>query len=75
MTTTIPTAHPSMRLSVPSVVIDDRCTACGACLVTCPERALAVQPLRPLVIDDRCTGCGACIEICPRGAISEVSRL
>ena len=70
-----PGTAPLVPLSMPSVVIDDRCTACGACLLTCPERALVVQPFRPLVIDDRCTGCGACIEICPRGAINEVSRL
>jgi len=55
----------------PTVVIDDRCTACGACLVTCPTRALRPAPKRPLVIDDRCTGCGACVEVCPRGAIWE----
>lgn len=54
-----------------TVTIDDRCTACGACLVTCPERALVPDPGRPAVVDRRCTGCGACIEICPRGAISD----
>lgn len=54
-----------------SVTIDGRCTACGACLATCPERALRPAPRRPLVVDDRCTACLACIEICPVGAISE----
>jgi ferredoxin len=56
---------------VPTVVIDDRCTACGACLATCPTRALRPAPKRPFVIDERCTGCGACVEVCPRGAIWE----
>ena len=54
-----------------SVRIDSSCTACGACLVTCPERALRRAPKRPDVLDDRCTGCGLCIEICPAGSISD----
>lgn len=57
-----------------TVRIDARCTACGACLATCPERALVRAPGRPAVLDDACTACGACIEICPAGAISEVAR-
>lgn len=55
-----------------SVVIDTRCTGCGACLVTCPERALVPAPGRPLVIDARCTTCLACVEVCPAGSISEI---
>ncbi len=54
-----------------TVVIDARCTACGLCLATCPERALRPAPRRPAVIDDRCTDCLACIEICPTDAITE----
>jgi ferredoxin len=53
-----------------TLVIDDRCTACGACIVTCPERALTPAPKRPDVNDVRCTLCLACIEVCPRDAIS-----
>ena len=55
-----------------TVAVDARCTACGLCLVTCPERALRPAPGRPLVVDARCTGCLACIEVCPRDAIREV---
>jgi ferredoxin len=55
-----------------TVVIDDRCTACGLCLITCPERALLIAPFRPAVVDARCTSCLACIEVCPRDAITEV---
>ena len=54
------------------VVAADRCTACGLCLVTCPERALLPAPGRPLVVDARCTGCLACVEVCPRDALDEV---
>ena len=57
-----------------TVVVDARCTACGLCLVTCPERALLRAPRRPAVVDARCTGCLACVEVCPRDAIREVRR-
>jgi Pyruvate/2-oxoacid:ferredoxin oxidoreductase delta subunit len=52
-----------------AVSIDERCTACGACLVTCPERALLRSARRPSVRTDRCTGCLECVEVCPRDAI------
>jgi ferredoxin len=55
-----------------SVAIDDRCTACGACLSTCPEHALLPAARRPVVVAERCSGCGECVEICPRGAITDV---
>jgi len=46
------------------------CTACGACLLTCPEHAFVVGV--PLRVDaDRCTGCGECVEVCPADALLE----
>jgi Pyruvate/2-oxoacid:ferredoxin oxidoreductase delta subunit len=56
-----------------TVVISADCTACGMCIVTCPENALRPAPGRPSVIDVRCTTCLACIEICPVDAIAEVA--
>jgi ferredoxin len=55
-----------------TVRVTDACTACGACLATCPEGALRRAPKRPAVLDAACTACWACIEICPAGAIVEV---
>jgi precorrin-8X/cobalt-precorrin-8 methylmutase len=52
-----------------TVTIDRTCVACGACLVTCPERALQPAPRRPAVIDSLCTDCLACLEVCPVDAI------
>jgi formate hydrogenlyase subunit 6/NADH:ubiquinone oxidoreductase subunit I len=57
-----------------TLVIDARCTACGLCLATCPERALQAAPRRPVLVVDRCTRCLACIEVCPVDAISEEGR-
>lgn len=55
------------------VAIDERCTACGACLLTCPEAALTPAPRRPAVLHGRCTGCLACIEVCPRDAVTPLT--
>jgi len=54
------------------VSIDDRCSACGACIVTCPEGALRPAPDLPVLLPARCSGCLACVEVCPTGAISPV---
>jgi len=48
------------------------CTACGACLLTCPAHAFVVGvPLQ--VRADRCTDCGECIEVCPVDAITRTA--
>ncbi|MDQ3988821.1 MAG: cobalamin biosynthesis protein [Actinomycetota bacterium] len=51
------------------LTISSACTACGACLLTCPEHALHPAPQRPLVISPRCSSCGECVEVCPTDAI------
>lgn len=53
-----------------TVAVAANCTACGACLVTCPTRALIPARHRPVVVDDRCTECLACLEVCPVDAIA-----
>lgn len=52
-----------------TVRITADCTACGACLVTCPTAALAAAPRRPAVHDPLCTDCLECVEVCPADAI------
>lgn len=55
----------------PVYVVTDDCTACGACLLTCPEHAIV--PSLPLQFRaDRCTDCGECVEVCPRDAIARL---
>jgi ferredoxin len=63
------------------IVVTAACRGCGACLLTCPERAIrpaeraagGAGPLAVLAL--RCTGCGECIEVCPADAISLTSDL
>ncbi len=56
-----------------TVRIVSTCTACGACLITCPTAALSPGRGRPDVADSACTDCLACIEVCPAGAISHLA--
>jgi len=57
------------------ITVTAACRGCGACLLTCPERAIrpAVRPAPgagPLaVLAAVCTGCGECVEVCPADAI------
>lgn len=55
------------------------CTACGACLPTCPERCIRVAPrgvgVPLLVLADACTGCGECTEVCPAEAVVPLAEL
>ena len=52
-----------------TVTITPACTACGACLITCPTAAVQPSPLRPTVDTAVCTDCLECVEVCPAGAI------
>jgi precorrin-8X/cobalt-precorrin-8 methylmutase len=52
-----------------TVTVAPICVACGACITTCPERALRPAPRRPAVVDELCTDCLACLEVCPVDAI------
>lgn len=55
-----------------SYAFTDGCTACGACLLTCPEHAIVVGiPLQ--VRADRCTSCGECVEVCPADAVLQLA--
>jgi len=50
--------------------IDERCTACGACIQTCPTKALMPAPKRPVLLQRLCNNCMYCLEVCPAGAIT-----
>ncbi|MDP8974889.1 MAG: 4Fe-4S binding protein [Actinomycetota bacterium] len=53
-----------------AVTVDGRCTGCGMCIATCPERALWPGAKRPVADVGVCTACLACVEVCPVDAIA-----
>ncbi|HEX2316506.1 MAG TPA: 4Fe-4S binding protein [Thermomonospora sp.] len=55
-----------------TTVVTERCQGCGACLLTCPERAIRPHGTPLTVLADRCTGCLECVEICPADAIDVI---
>jgi ferredoxin len=56
--------------------VTNTCAGCGACIKTCPEKAILPAPkayLSPLmVLEDRCTACAECAEVCPVSACVEI---
>jgi len=53
--------------------IDEKCTACGACLKACPHDAITGKKKETHVInDDKCQKCGICLETCKFEAINVI---
>lgn len=53
-----------------AIIINDECTACGACLDGCPAGAIVEG--EKYKVTDECTECLACVDTCPTGAIVQV---
>lgn len=51
-------------------IIEDKCTACGACVDVCPQDAITIDEVAT-IDQDACVECGACIDECPNDAIVE----
>lgn len=78
----VPQPAPTPAPAASAVLAAAGCTACGVCVRTCPEGALALGPLgavedgaesRTLLLSQAvasCSDCGACTAICPAGALT-----
>ncbi|MGE5575767.1 MAG: FAD-binding protein, partial [Syntrophothermus sp.] len=53
---------------MPILVSSDKCTACEACVSSCPFGAMQVVS-GAAAANESCTLCGACVDVCPVGAI------
>ena len=57
---------------MPAVVNQEKCTACGECIETCPLECISKQAdnaNKALVDAGSCSECGACVDSCPVSAI------
>jgi Na+-translocating ferredoxin:NAD+ oxidoreductase subunit B len=58
-----------------AVVVEEECTACGACEARCQMAAINVVESGVAVVNrDRCIGCGLCVTDCPTGAVKLVPK-
>ena len=52
----------------------EKCTGCGVCVESCPQKALSMKEGKPAVRRDACTLCGRCENVCPAGIREAVGR-
>jgi len=63
------------RLVAKPVIITDKCTQCGTCVISCPVEGKAINWLNsdktkaPVYDYSKCIRCYCCQEMCPEGAI------
>ena len=53
-----------------SVIVNDQCIGCGACVAECPASALELNVGSVSVIEGKCVESGACVAVCPVNALS-----
>ncbi len=58
-------------LSKDVVLIEEKCTSCGACVPHCPSGALVFdeETRRVVYLDEKCIACEVCVRICPYKAM------
>ncbi len=55
---------------MPAKVDDEKCTACEACVESCPSEAIVMAADKAAIEADKCVDCGVCVDECPVEAIS-----
>ncbi len=49
--------------------ITERCTGCGLCYASCPQKCIDVSQKPAVIHPENCLHCGNCFEVCPVGAV------
>jgi NAD-dependent dihydropyrimidine dehydrogenase PreA subunit/bacterioferritin-associated ferredoxin len=67
------------RITMVAEIVEDMCTGCNKCVLTCPTVAISMRPRRPdepgpgrniaVVAGDVCYNAQNCMELCPDDAI------
>lgn len=61
--------NPESQRPEPELVFyKDKCTACGRCVVHCPQKANEIRDGRLIFHREACTACGVCTDWCVAGA-------
>ncbi|MEM3402436.1 MAG: 4Fe-4S binding protein [Candidatus Hadarchaeales archaeon] len=53
-------------------VDEEKCTGCGACVVSCPAQAIEMKDegrRKIIYVNEKCISCGKCEEVCPDDAV------
>lgn len=65
--------NPESQCRTPQVVWHkERCMDNGACVVSCPQKALSLTPEGIQRDWNRCISCGSCAEACPQSAMKQI---
>jgi Pyruvate/2-oxoacid:ferredoxin oxidoreductase delta subunit len=62
--------HKFMNAIFESIVDEDLCIACNACVERCPVDAISMEEDFAVVDRNKCLGCGLCHRTCPEEAIT-----
>lgn len=52
-------------------ITDAPCLECSACVHSCIEKAITVQPKGIIIDHNRCLSCGNCQSVCPSGTLTK----
>jgi Na+-translocating ferredoxin:NAD+ oxidoreductase subunit B len=58
---------PVQKVRYPKVV-DEMCTACGACIEVCPQNCIVLEEGKAFVKNELCNNCHLCVKSCPENA-------
>ena len=48
----------------------NKCIYCGACVGSCPTKAIVLKDTKIVVDESKCISCGFCVYICPVNAMT-----